>query len=327
MKLLVNVRLKYLAAVLSLVTLPFFALPSLAQATYSEVVEKSGLIELAQVIEQTQIDQTLPADIQKKLGRENSLAAALLVELNCIKLESINDGYADEGWQSCQPLQTLSLPELEPPTRLTNLLNSMLIAGIFEGYNVKLKTDMSNENTAPNLILYGHQNLNHAQQLINLLVLNGADFVYRLIPKTSAFKIREDWGNVGAGKTEGAVRYASEYDIQFIFATEEDKLMFMPLINKYAKRDAEHQQGLIAHAWWQPFYRRFEIESGYKQVKRVSFNSPLHTGSTLVLNENYDQVMLKVSSYLATHTQKLELKTEDVWVNPAFHRYLQGNFK
>jgi hypothetical protein len=59
----------------------------------------------------------------------------------------------------------------------------------------------------------------------------------------------------------------------------------------------------------------------------VSFSSPFYTGSTLVLNENYDQVMLKISSYLATHTQKLELKTEDVWVNPAFHRYLQGNFK
>jgi len=304
-----------------------FSTTCYAKITYSEFVKNVQLTEVAATITDQQISQTFALSTQKILNKENAQAALLFTKLGCLDKTNITDIYVDEALQQCTLLKNLTLTHHQVPNALKNVLNTMLVNGIFEGYNIKHNDDVTSSATASELILYGHQDLLHAKQLLSLLTLNNITYNWRLLPKTSAFKIREGWDDAKGDEKKEKIRSSDEYDLQITFPDQQEKLKFMPLIDQFAKRNSAKQQGLIVNAWWQPFYRTFKTEEHYQQVKRISFNSSQYVGSTLVLNENYSSVIENISSYLATQATDLTLATEDVWVNPSFYRYLNGNFK
>lgn len=300
---------------------------SYAKTTYSELVKNVQLSEVAATITDQQIAQEFSLSTQNILDKEQAQAALLLTKLGCLDQTAISNIYANDALQQCEALNDLTLNHHKVPNSLKVLLNAMLTNGIFEGYNIKHHDDVTGSGTAPELVLYGHQDLPHAKQLISLLTLNNITYNWRLLPKTSAFKIRDGWDDAKENEKKEKIRSSDEYDLQIIFPNQQEKLKFMPLINQFAKRDSAEQQGLIVNAWWQPFYRTFKTEELYHQVKRISVNSSQYVGSTLVLNENYSSVIENISSYLASQPTNLTLSTEDVWVNPSFFRYLNGNFK
>jgi hypothetical protein len=319
-------KTKYLypALFFSLITI---STSSYAKTTYTELVKNVQLTEVAATITDQQIAQTFSLTTKQILGKEQVQAALLLTKLGCLDKTHISDIYADETLQQCAMLDDLTLNHHKVPNSLRSALNTMLMNGVFEGYNIKKHDDVTSSSTAPELILYGHDNLIHAKQLLSLLTLNNITYNWRLLPKTSAFKIRDGWGDAKSDEKKEKIRSSDEYDLQITFPNLQEKLKFMPLINQFAKRNSSEQKGLIFSAWWQPFYRTFKTEEHYQQVKRISFNSSQYVGSTLVLNENYSLVIENISSYLATQPTNLSLSTEDVWVNPSFYRYLNGNFK
>lgn len=300
---------------------------SYAKTTYTELLKNVQLTEVASTITDQQISQSFPEATLQILGKEQGKAAFLFTKLGCLNKKHITDIYVDKALQTCASLNDLALIHQKVPNTLKDSLNAMLTDGIFEGYNIKHHDDVSSAATASEMILYGHEHLIHAKQLLSLLTLNGISYDSRILPKTSAFKIREGWDDKKSNETKEQIRSSNEYDIQIIFPDQQEKQKFMALVNQFAKRDSADQQGLIINAWWQPFYRTFKAEEKYQHVKRISFSSSQHVGSTLVLNENYSTVIERISTYLATQPNDLTLSTEDVWVNPSFYRYLHGDFK
>jgi hypothetical protein len=307
-------------------------LPSHAEQTFTEIIKEADLTEVAKTISQKKIHSVLPLAMIKTWRIDDLQSIVLLAALDCIRidsssLKSIRSNIAPEKITQCDFLQPLTLTYNKAPKVMTSLLNNLLLAGIIQGYNIKHTNGVSHFEPSLNVILYGHQTLVHAKQLVALLTLNNVAFSWELIPKTSAFKIREGWQDAKMSELFANIRYSQEFDLKFIFTNHHEKLKFMPLINQFAKRDSKKQQGLIIDAWWQPFYRSFNEEKTYQKVKRISLKQGNFFASTLALNEQHHDVEKKIKRHLKNLVTPFELDSENIWVNPAFYRYLYGDYQ
>ena len=298
-----------------------------AEKSYTQVVANAKLTEVANTINLEDNNAALKtiSDVDyAQWSEEEKQSALLLTALGCIDI-STNDSKQSTSVDDCKALQPLSIDYPNVPSSLTLVFNELLEQNIIQGYNIKEQELVTSKETGNNIFLYGHSSLPHAKQLISLLNINNIDFTWQLIPKSSAFNIRDDWQDTKIDEKESRVRIAKEYDIRFTFADQAEQLNFMPLINKYAKKDSDDETGLIINAWWQPFYRSFSALESFMPVKRISLQADGFIASTLVLQPDLTKTLDLLKASLANI--EVIISTEDVWVNPAFYRYLNGGYK
>ena len=176
-------------------------------------------------------------------------------------------------------------------------------------------------------LIYGHSDIDHAQQLLALLASEGLNARIGFSRKTSAFLYRDDWGTlsqslIDLGNNRRLVE-ASEYDLHFEFPVATDKAKFVAAIDRYAKKDSANQPGLIRSAWWQPFYRSKTSADGFASVTQIAVSNGQETALLLAL-PNQAPALVKAIHQL---NPAWSVAPEAIWVNLAFHRYLQGGYK
>jgi hypothetical protein len=298
-----------------------------AQQPYSQVVADAKLIEVSDtiVLKKGEASQKITSDTEYNSEEEKS--AILLAKLGCLPQKEINQSQQNTPLADCVALKPLTIDHPTVSGSLTSLMNQLLDDNVFEGYNIKAKEVTTTSESGKNITLYGHSSLVHAKQLISLLTVNNIDFSWQLIPKSSAFNIRENWQDTKTEEKTSSIRTAQEYDLRLNFANQAEQKAFMPLINQFAKKDNEDHTGLLIDAWWQPFYRTFHPQDSFIAVKRISLQADGFVASTLVLIPNVNNVLKQINNTLSKTNINVSLSSEDVWVNPAFYRYLNGDFK
>ncbi|MFM2483681.1 hypothetical protein [Celerinatantimonas yamalensis] len=207
-----------------------------------------------------------------------------------------------------------------------NLLNSFIDKGYTTGYNVINKSDLSH--FSPKLMLrYGHDNIQHATQLIYLMRTEGFDPKVQLTPKSSAYLYLAKWGKssdplttLPSGKM---VATSKEYNLDFEFKTPQRKAEFMDLINRYAKKDSKDEKGLIFQAWWQPFYRSYTPMKRYKVLMENRIEMGQYEAQLMVLPEKAKAQ----AEHIKDVEKNIHINTIKTWVNPSFYRYMHGDYK
>lgn len=199
------------------------------------------------------------------------------------------------------------------------------------GYNLKLnayKHDFIPEIT----MSYGHNNIEHALQLIGLL--NSEDLVAKvqLEPKISIYEYLPEWGEPGEPTSKYFVNEAGdlllanavEYDLNLEFSSTEDLIKFEEIVDKYAKKNEENQgEGLIIGSWWQPFLlvsNEGMPEDRFFEINDISVSNDDYTLRTAVLKEDKD----KIENEFKELSEGTTIKAEKKYTNKAFYDYLQG---
>lgn len=220
--------------------------------------------------------------------------------------------------------QLLNMPTAAPEWENAKELEQLILDGTLTGYNLVHKVINGHDllsACAGLCIRYGHSDAKHAVQLIGMLIAHGIEGQSWLIPKTSVFQIRQQWQDE---KSTSTIRHAQEYDILFVFSTANDKSLFQPLIQRYAKKNKQRSEtAVLSQSWWQPFYRSETEYTGYHLVTRIRMSFDHADAVSLVLNEQAE----KVYSTLKQRLPSVQISLETLWVNPAFYRYLQGDFQ
>ncbi|WED27279.1 hypothetical protein L3V77_03315 [Vibrio sp. DW001] len=207
-----------------------------------------------------------------------------------------------------------------------SLLNSFIDNGLTTGYNVVDTLDESNFNQSM-MIRYGHNNIQHAIQLLYLMKSEGFDPKVQLTPKSSAFLYLPEWGEptypvttLESGKMVSVVK---EYNLDFEFQTQERKESFMDLINQYAKKDSADEKGLLFESWWQPFYRSYTEMADYKVLTENRVIIDHYQADLMSLPEKAKDQEKQVRAM----AENYDVVATKVWVNPSFYRYMLGEFK
>ena len=112
-----------------------------------------------------------------------------------------------------------------------------------------------------------------------------------------------------------------EYDLQFEFKDKADKMKFIQLIDKYAKKDEVDEENLIYDAWWQPFLQTEKIDGFEKLIVNIASEGE-YEAYVLTLPEKSDALIKELAK-----NKKLKLKTKEVYVNPSFYRFMLGEYK
>ncbi|MDQ0063021.1 hypothetical protein [Paenibacillus harenae] len=209
--------------------------------------------------------------------------------------------------------------------KLQKLVNTALEQELVTGYSIKDTRFEANFIDSLSLI-YGHSDFKHALQLIGLLRSEGIDAKVQFEPKTSAFLFLADWGDPGPNVVKIAngnyIAFAKEYDLAFEFTTTADKAAFDGIIEKYAKKNAEDQQGLIFGSWWQPLYYSNTELAGYEQITNNLISDPdsTYTVNSFSLKEDSAKV---VQGFKAIDPDAV-ITPFAFWVDKPFFRYLHG---
>lgn len=222
---------------------------------------------------------------------------------------------------------TQSIIEAE---QLTAIVDKVLRSGAITGYN--LKDERFNANFDKDLsITYGHSDIKHALQLIALLRSEGLNAKVQLEPKTSAYIYLKEWGepvessDFKVVKIENGnyVAYSKEYDIRFEFDNMNQKDAFQKVILKYAKKNQDSMEGLLAGSWWQPLYYSDTEIPEYMIITNNYVKKDNIIAQSFSLNEKSESV---VQGFRKADT-KLQVITYKFWVNEAFYNYLGGGYK
>ncbi len=209
--------------------------------------------------------------------------------------------------------------------KLQKLVNEALERELVTGYNIK--DSRYNANFIDSLsLIYGHSNFKHAQQLIGLLRSEGIDAKVQFEPKTSAFLFLAEWGDPGPNvvqiKNGNYISFAKEYDLAFEFATAADKAAFDGIIEKFAKKNAADQKGLIHGSWWQPLYYSSTPIDNYEVITNNLISDPDSTYTVNPFSLNEDSA--KVVAGLKEIDPDAVITPFQFWVDKPFFRYLHG---
>lgn len=312
----------------------------------SSAIEKLKLQELAKTYPKEKIEKSLKG--YKNIKTESSEALshkAVLVDLNITSVEMLNkknystiteyvSDFLDNNENSLGNISDKNIFEKvlvkwndTVPAKdnlLLEKLNVALANGLMTGYNLKNINSYANFDKALS-VSYGHNDITHAIQLIALLKSEGVDAKVQLEPKTSAFLHNPNWGTPNYDHIileDGKIVVTpTEYDLKFQFANNNDKIKFTKLVDLYAKKDSKDQEGLIYKSWWQPFIQTDKIE-GYQMLISHLVKNGDFEANVLTLPKNskaFVDFMKKGSD--------LKVTTQEVWVNPAFYRFMEGDYK
>ena len=214
--------------------------------------------------------------------------------------------------------------ELLDETKFIDSLNQLLNRGVITGYD--LRKVHINAGFDPELTLtYSHSSVLHLKQLSALLSSENIEGFLYAAPKVSAFLFRDDWGeppaNVATLKDGTRVVNGREWVVFFEFKDVKAKHQFHQVITRYAKKDEEDEQGLIAESWWQPFYYSETMIDDFEHINLILLRSDKTEATLTVLPEKVASVRSALIS------GEWDISLEDVWVNKPFYRFLHGDYK
>lgn len=319
-----------------------------AQEIYEETVNKIDMKELTQTYSKEKINNSLNG--YKNLNKEDLKTLsekAVLVDIGAITVDELNTSkniekilndytadYLDRSENSLGNISDKNIVErinkkyssfkVIEKNPLIDTLNEALAEGLTTGYNVKNNSEHANFNPALSLT-YGHNNIKHAGQLITLMKSENIDAKIQIEPKTSAYLHMADWGEPAKPNIvmdNGQIVITPlEYDLQFEFANNEDKIKFIKAVEKYAKKDDANEKGLIFDAWWQPFMQTEKVDGFYLLTVNIASLGD-YTAYVLTLPEKSEALMKKLSE-----NKNITLTKKDVYVNPSFYRFMLGEYK
>lgn len=318
------------------------------QDIYQESVNKLEMTELSNTYSKEKIERSLKGYKKLKKEKLEELASkAVLVDLQAItvddlnyskninlKLENYISNFKDISENSLGNISDKNIIErinrkystfkVIEKNSLIDSLNIALAKKLTTGYNIKIKSTYANFN--PELSLsYGHNGIKHANQLIALMKSEGLDAKVQIEPKTSAYLHMPDWGEPATPNIvmeDGQIVITPlEYDLQFEFKDKADKMKFIQLIDKYAKKDEVDEENLIYDAWWQPFLQTEKIDGFEKLIVNIASEGE-YEAYVLTLPEKSDALIKELAK-----NKNLKLKTKEVYVNPSFYRFMLGKYK
>lgn len=318
------------------------------QDIYQESVNKLEMTELSNTYSKEKIERSLKGYKKLKKEKLEELASkAVLVDLQAItvddlnyskninlKLENYISDFKDISENSLGNISDKNIIErinkkystfkVIEKNSLIDSLNIALAKKLTTGYNIKTKSTYANFN--PELSLsYGHNGIKHANQLIALMKSEGLDAKVQIEPKTSAYLHMPDWGEPATPNIvmeDGQIVITPlEYDLQFEFKDKADKMKFIQLIDKYAKKDEVDEENLIYDAWWQPFLQTEKIDGFEKLIVNIASEGE-YEAYVLTLPEKSDALIKELAK-----NKNLKLKTKEVYVNPSFYRFMLGEYK
>lgn len=318
------------------------------QDIYQENVNKLEMTELSNTYSKEKIERSLKGYKKLKKEKLEELASkAVLVDLQAItvddlnyskninlKLENYISNFKDISENSLGNISDKNIIErinrkystfkVIEKNSLIDSLNIALAKKLTTGYNIKIKSTYANFN--PELSLsYGHNGIKHANQLIALMKSEGLDAKVQIEPKTSAYLHMPDWGEPATPNIvmeDGQIVITPlEYDLQFEFKDKADKMKFIQLIDKYAKKDEVDEENLIYDAWWQPFLQTEKIDGFEKLIVNIASEGE-YEAYVLTLPEKSDALIKELAK-----NKNLKLKTKEVYVNPSFYRFMLGEYK
>lgn len=318
------------------------------QDIYQESVNKLEMTELSNTYSKEKIERSLKGYKKLKKEKLEELASkAVLVDLQAItvddlnyskninlKLENYISDFKDISENSLGNISDKNIIErinkkystfkVIEKNSLIDSLNIALAKKLTTGYNIKIKSTYANFN--PELSLsYGHNGIKHANQLIALMKSEGLDAKVQIEPKTSAYLHMPDWGEPATPNIvmeDGQIVITPlEYDLQFEFKDKADKMKFIQLIDKYAKKDEVDEENLIYDAWWQPFLQTEKIDGFEKLIVNIASEGE-YEAYVLTLPEKSDALIKELAK-----NKNLKLKTKEVYVNPSFYRFMLGEYK
>ncbi|MSS60869.1 hypothetical protein [Fusobacterium sp. FSA-380-WT-2B] len=318
------------------------------QDIYQESVNKLEMTELSNTYSKEKIERSLKGYKKLKKEKLEELASkAVLVDLQAItvddlnyskninlKLENYISNFKDISENSLGNISDKNIIErinrkystfkVIEKNSLIDSLNIALAKKLTTGYNIKIKSTYANFN--PELSLsYGHNGIKHANQLIALMKSEGLDAKVQIEPKTSAYLHMPDWGEPATPNIvmeDGQIVITPlEYDLQFEFKDKADKMKFIQLIDKYAKKNEVDEENLIYDAWWQPFLQTEKIDGFEKLIVNIASEGE-YEAYVLTLPEKSDALIKELAK-----NKNLKLKTKEVYVNPSFYRFMLGEYK
>ena len=318
------------------------------QDIYQESVNKLEMTELSNTYSKEKIERSLKGYKKLKKEKLEELASkAVLVDLQAItvddlnyskninlKLENYISNFKDISENSLGNISDKNIIErinrkystfkVIEKNSLIDSLNIALAKKLTTGYNIKIKSTYANFN--PELSLsYGHNGIKHANQLIALMKSEGLDAKVQIEPKTSAYLHMPDWGEPATPNIvmeDGQIVIIPlEYDLQFEFKDKADKMKFIQLIDKYAKKDEVDEENLIYDAWWQPFLQTEKIDGFEKLIVNIASEGE-YEAYVLTLPKKSDALIKELAK-----NKNLKLKTKEVYVNPSFYRFMLGEYK
>ena len=318
------------------------------QDIYQESVNKLEMTELSNTYSKEKIERSLKGYKKLKKEKLEELASkAVLVDLQAItvddlnyskninlKLENYISNFKDISENSLGNISDKNIIErinrkystfkVIEKNSLIDSLNIALAKKLTTGYNIKIKSTYANFN--PELSLsYGHNGIKHANQLIALMKSEGLDAKVQIEPKTSAYLHMPDWGEPATPNIvmeDGQIVITPlEYDLQFEFKDKADKMKFIQLIDKSAKKDEVDEENLIYDAWWQPFLQTEKIDGFEKLIVNIASEGE-YEAYVLTLPEKSDALIKELAK-----NKNLKLKTKEVYVNPSFYRFMLGEYK
>lgn len=318
------------------------------QDIYQESVNKLEMTELSNTYSKEKIERSLKGYKKLKKEKLEELASkAVLVDLQAItvddlnyskninlKLENYISNFKDISENSLGNISDKNIIErinrkystfkVIEKNSLIDSLNIALAKKLTTGYNIKIKSTYANFN--PELSLsYGHNGIKHANQLIALMKSEGLDAKVQIEPKISAYLHMPDWGEPATPNIvmeDGQIVITPlEYDLQFEFKDKADKMKFIQLIDKYAKKDEVDEENLIYDAWWQPFLQTEKIDGFEKLIVNIASEGE-YEAYVLTLPEKSDALIKELAK-----NKNLKLKTKEVYVNPSFYRFMLGEYK
>lgn len=318
---------------------------SLKADEFSQAVLELKMNELAATYSEEKIKRSLKGYDFKAYSQQNLANKAFLVDLGAISLKELKRAkntkailssfiadFKDHSDDFLGNILDQNIIEkmdkkyetfkLAKASKLQARLDDLLAKGQITGYNIKNKEDfLKLKNTLK--ISYGHNDLIHANQLLALLKSEKINAKVQIEPKTSAFLHKKEWGEPAKPnktlKNGQIIITPLEFDLIFLFKNKHLKTKAIKLINKYAKRDKKDQKYLIYDAWWVPMI----VASKTKGFSKISFIKIAYEDEiAVVISLIKDDPSLKRAVGGA-----FDFKSEELFVNPAFYRFLKGFYK
>lgn len=317
------------------------------ETLYRTAVKDLKMEELADTYSQEKVKNSLKGYKKVREDQQELAAKAVLVDLGAITVEDLNSGknldkqlgefvtdYINTRENYIGNVSDKNIierlnnrwnrGEIITDSSLAPVLNKALKKGLTTGYNIKDRKEYSNFDESLT-VSYGHSDMIHASQIIGLLKSEGIDAKVNLELKTSAFIYLPEWGEssyVTTTMPDGTIiAHPLEYDLKLQFENQKDKERFFTLIDKYAKKDEENQKGLLYESWWQPFIQTEKVE-GYEMLIDNIASDSKYDAHILTLPEKSKALVEELAK-----NKNIKIKTKEVWVNPAFYRFMLGEYK
>ena len=332
--------------VLVLLIISLFIGPYAQATTLSSIVDELSLGALESTFDAMKVESLLDGS-GKQLTMSERRSAAVLVSAGILRPSDVDDEssviIAFERFKLASIAKndhlmgpfgdavTLSRldkigdhQELLKEKNFINSLHKLLSKGVITGYDLR-KANISAGFDPRRTLTYSHSSVVHLKQLNALLKSENINGLLYAAPKISAFLFRDEWGvlgdNVATLKDGTRVVNGREWVVFFEFDTAAAKHDFHQVVTRYAKKDDENEQGLIADSWWQPFYYSETNIEGFEHINLILLRSDTTEATLTVLRDKVESVTAALSD------QSLDMTIEDVWVNKPFYRFLQGGYK